>query len=138
MREEIYDYLHEYGFKAIEIDRIENRNDNMFFTSIGEVRKNITFLQEKGLEKEEIIKLVNYNPFMLTEKNNRLEALDKIYYEDLKLSNEELKELIKNNGYAYIISPIEFNKILDYFRNRNYSIEIIKKFIFDNPSDWQD
>ena len=81
MREEVYEYLHDYGFSAIDLDKIEDENEEMFFTTIKEVRKNITFLEEKYLESGDIINIINDNPFMLTEKNNRLESLDNIIME---------------------------------------------------------
>ena len=132
MREEVYDYLHEYGFSAIDIDKIEKENEDMFYTDISEVRKNITFLEEKYLESEDIINIINDNPFMLTEKNNRLEALDDIYNGILSFDYESLKTLIKNNPEAYTISPIELNKIINHMKEIGYSIEIIKQFILKN------
>lgn len=132
MREEVYDYLHEYGFSAIDIDKIEKENEDMFYTDISEVRKNITFLEEKYLESEDIINIINDNPFMLTEKNNRLEALDDIYNGILSFDYESLKTLIKNNPEAYTISPIELKKIIDHMKEIGYSIDIIKQFILKN------
>ena len=132
MREEIYDYLHEYGFSAIDIDKIEKENEDMFYTDISEVRKNITFLEEKYLESEDIINIINDNPFMLTEKNNRLEALDDIYNGILSFDYESLKTLIKNNPEAYTISPIELNKIINHMKEIGYSKDIIKQFILKN------
>lgn len=132
MREEVYDYLHEYGFSAIDIDKIEKENEDMFYTDISEVRKNITFLEEKYLESEDIINIINDNPFMLTEKNNRLEALDDIYNGILSFDYESLKTLIKNNPEAYTVSPIELNKIINHMKEIGYSIDIIKQFILKN------
>ena len=132
MREEIYEYLHDYGFSAIELDKIENENEEIFFTNISEVRKNITFLEEKYLESEDIINLVNDNPFMLTEKNNRLEALEEIYNGLLRIDYESMKELIRNNPEAYTISPVELQKIIDYMKEQGYTIEIIREFILKN------
>lgn len=132
MREEIYEYLHDYGFSAIELDKIENENEEIFFTNISEVRKNITFLEEKYLESEDIINLVNDNPFMLTEKNNRLEALDEIYNGVLRIDYEAMKELIKNNSEVYTISPVELQKIIDYMKEQGYTIEVIREFILKN------
>ena len=132
MREEIYEYLHEYGFSAIELDKIENENEEMFFTSISEVKKNITFLEEKYLESDDIINLINDNPFMLTEKNNRLEALDEIYNGVLRFDYESLIKLIKSNPETYTISPVELKKIIDYMKNKGYTIETIKEFILKN------
>ena len=132
MREEIYEYLHDYGFSAIELDKIENENEEMFFTNISEVRKNITFLEEKYLEREDIINLINDNPFMLTEKNNRLEALEEIYNGILRIDYESMKEFIRNNSETYTISPVELQKIIDYMKEQGYTIEIIREFILKN------
>ena len=132
MREEVYDYLHDYGFNAIEIDKIEKENEEMFFTTISEVRKNITFLEEKYLENEEIIDIINKNPFMLTEKNNRLEALDNIYNGLLGIDYESMINLIKNNPETYTVSPVELKKIIDYMQTQGYTIEIIRNFILKN------
>ena len=132
MREDVYNYLHAYGFSSIDLDEIEQRNENMFYTNVSEVRKNITFLEEKYLNEEDIINIINENPFMLTEKNNRLEAIDKIYSE-LGFDYEALKQLIKNNPKAYTLSPIELNKIIDFLKSKNYNIDVIKKLIIQNP-----
>ena len=133
MEENVYNYLHEYGFDAIELNKIEIENENMFYTNISEIRKNITFLEEKFLGQEDIIKIINENPFMLTEKNNRLEALDSIYNGQLLIDYNSLKNLIKNNPETYTLSPIELQKIIDYLKEHNYSIEVIRDFILKNP-----
>lgn len=132
MREDVYNYLHAYGFSSIDLDEIEKRNENMFYTNVSEVRKNITFLEEKYLDEEDIIYIINENPFMLTEKNNRLEAIDKIYSE-LGFDYEALKQLIKKNPKAYTLSPIELNKIIDFLKSKNYNNDVIKKLIIQNP-----
>ena len=78
MIEEVYDYLREYGFTKEEVNKFEEENEKMFFTNLKEVQKNINFLQNKGLIKEEIMNIFKYNPFMITVKDNRLEALETI------------------------------------------------------------
>ena len=70
---------------------------------------------------------------MITVKNNRLDALDKIYIEDLRLNKDELKQLIIDNPDAYIVSVTELKKNIDYLKEHNYSIEVIKKFFITNP-----
>lgn len=132
MREEVYNYLHDYGFSAIELDEIEKENEEMFFTNISEVRKNITFLEEKYLDNEDVINIIISNPFMLTEKNNRLEALDDIYNGVLGIDYESMKELIINNPETYTVSPIELQKIINYLKEIGYSMEIIREFILKN------
>ena len=132
MREEVYDFLREYGFTKEEVYGFEEENEKMFFTNLVEVNKNINFLHNKELTKEEIIDVFRKNPYMITVKNNRLEALDKIYLEDLKLNKEEIKKLIINNPDTYISSPVELNKSIIYLKENNCSINTIKKFLIDN------
>lgn len=134
MQEQVYDYLREYGFTKEEVNNIEEINEKMFFTSKEIVFSNIKFLTDKGLSKEEIIKLINNNPFMLTVGKNRLEYLDKIYLNILSLNNDELKNLIISNSDTYIVSPIELEGIINYLKNNNYTNEGIKQLIINNPS----
>ena len=133
MKEEVYEYLHDYGFSAIEIDKKKKRNENIYFTNVSEIRKNITFLEEKYLDSDDIINIINSNPFMLTEKNNRLEALDSIYNGMLGIDYESMVKLIKSNPEAYTSSPIELQKIIEFLKNNNYNNEKIKKIIIQNP-----
>lgn len=133
MREEVYQYLHHYGISAIELDRIEKANEGMFFTDLSEVRKNITFLEEKYLSSEDIIDIVTSNPFMLTEKNNRLEALDGIYLGDLAIDYESLIEMIKGNPEAYTVSPVELQKVIGYLRENNCNTEGIRNLVVKSP-----
>ena len=133
MIEEVYDFLREYGFTKEEVNYFEDENDDMYFTNMIEVNKNIDFLKNKGLNKEEIMQVFRYDPFMITVKNNRLDALDKIYIEDLRLNKDELKQLIIDNPDAYIVSVTELNKNIDYLKEHNYPIETIKKFFITNP-----
>ena len=133
MREEVYDFLREYGFTKEEVNYFEDENEEMYFTNLVEVNKNIDFLINKGLNKEEIMQVFRVDPFMITVKNNRLEMLDKIYLEVLKLNKDELKQLIINNPDTYIASPIELNKCIEYLKENNYTIEIIKNFLINNP-----
>jgi len=133
MREEVYDFLREYGFTKEEVNYFEDENDDMYFTNLIEVNKNIEFLKNKGLNKEEIMQVFRYNPYMITVKNNRLDALNQIYLEDLKLSNEELKNLIIKNPDTYIVSVSELNKNIDYLKEHNCNIETIRNFLITNP-----
>ena len=133
MIEEVYDFLREYGFTKEEVNYFEDENDDMYFTNMIEVNKNIDFLINKGLNKEEIMQVFRVDPFMITVKNNRLEVLDKIYIEDLRLNKDELKQLIIDNPDAYIVSVTELNKNIDYLKEHKYTIEIIKKFFITNP-----
>ena len=133
MREEVYEFFKEYGFTRDEIHYFQDENEKMFFTNLIEVNKNIDFLKNKGLNKEEIMQVFRVDPYMITVKNNRLDALDKIYLEDLKLSKEELKNLIINNPDTYIVSVSELTKNINYLKEHNCTIETIKNFFITNP-----
>lgn len=133
MIEEVYNYLREFGFTKEEVNFFEDSNEKMFFTNINEVKKNISFLNNKNLTKEEVIQVFKKNPFMITVKDNRLNALEKIYLEELNFESNLLKELIINNPETYTLSPIELQKIIDYLKEHNYSIEVIRDFILKNP-----
>ena len=132
MREEVYEFLREYGFSKEELTSFEKENEKMFFTNLVEVNKNIDFLTNKGLVKEEIINVFRNNPFMITVKNNRLDALDKIYIEDLKFDINSLKTLIINNPETYTTSPIELEKNINYLKKHNCTMEVIRSFIINN------
>jgi len=132
MIKEIYEYLSEYGFDSIEIDKIIKSNQNIYFSNVEEIKKNIKFLEEKFLEYDDILELIINNPFMLTEKNNRLEALDNIYNNILSFDYETLKLLLKNNSETYTISPVELEKIIEYLKEKNISNEIIRNLIIKN------
>lgn len=133
MREEVYEFFKEYGFTRDEIHYFQDENEKMFFTNLIEVNKNIDFLKNKGLNKEEIMQVFRIDPFMITVKNNRLEALNQIYLEVLKLTNEELKNLIIKNPDTYIVSVSELNKNIDYLKEHNCNIETIRNFLITNP-----
>ena len=133
MKEEVYNYLREYGFTKEEVYSFEEENEKMFFTNLVEVNKNIDFLINKGLNKEEVMHVFRKNPFMITVKNNRLDALDKIYLEELSFTKEELKKIINDNPETYTESSIELEKIIERMKKLNCSIKTIKEILLENP-----
>jgi len=133
MPEEVYNYLTEYGFSNEELDNFQEENDKMFFASIDVVKNNISFLEVLGLNKEDIINTFRLNPFMITVGNNRITALNKIYYEVLGFTDNDIKSLILKNADLYTASPIELEKNINYLKDKKCNIDMIKKFIMDNP-----
>ena len=133
MPEEVYNYLTEYGFSNEELDNFQEENDKMFFVSTDIVKNNISFLEGLGLNKENIINILRINPFMITVGNNRITALNKIYYEVLGFNSDDIKSLILKNADLYTASPIELEKNINYLKDKKCNIDMIKKFIMDNP-----
>ena len=135
MKNEIYEYLINYGFSKENLDRFEELNENMYFVSLDKVKENINLFAGKGLNNKEIISLANINPFILTLSSKRKNAFDEIYINKLNLSNEQIKYLLNNNSNIYTRSPLEFDKIINYLNyDKNYSIDNIKKIILNNPN----
>ena len=133
MSEEVYNHLIEYGFSNEELDNFQEANDKMFFASTDIVKNNISFLEGLGLNKEDIINILRINPFMITVGNNRINALNKIYYEVLGFTSDDIKSLILKNADLYTASPIELEKNINYLKDKKCNIDMIKNFIMDNP-----
>ena len=133
MKNEIYEYLINYGFGKEILDRFEKLNEDMYFVSLDKVKENINFFASKGLNNKEIIGLANINPFILTLSSKRKKAFDEIYVNKLNLSSDQIKYLLNNNSNIYTCSPLEFDKIIDYL-NKHYSIDNIKQIILNNPN----
>lgn len=133
MREEVYEFLKAMGFTRDEIHAFQDENEKMFFTNLVEVEKNIAFLTSKGLNKEEIMQVFRMNPYMITVKNNRLAALDKILIEELAIDSESLKRMIILNPDTYISGVAELNKIIEYLKGKQYTVDEIKDLLINNP-----
>ena len=133
MPEEVYNYLIEYGFSNEELDNFQEENEKIFFTSIDIVKNNISFLEGIKLNKEDITNILRINPFMITVGNDRIVALNKIYYEVLGFTDNDIKSLILNNADLYVASPIELEKNINYLKDKKCNIDMIKKFIMNNP-----
>lgn len=133
MKDEVYSYLISYGFNSYDLNNFVEENEKMFFVSIDIVKNNISFLEGLGLNKEDIINILRINPFMITVGNNRITALNKIYYEVLGFTSDDIKSLILKNADLYTASPIELEKNINYLKDKKCNIDMIKKFIMDNP-----
>ena len=133
MLESVYYYLKEFGFNDKEIDFFEDENEDMFSTNNIEIEKNINFLFDKGLEKEEVLDVIRRNPDMLTVKNNRLEAYDKIFNNELDMDNDMIKKLSISCPDTYVESPIDLQNIINYLEEKKYDKEYIRNLIIDNP-----
>ena len=135
MKNEIYEYLINYGFSKENLDRFEELNEDMYFVSLNKVKENIDFFAGKGLNNKEIISLANINPFILTLSSKRKNAFDELYINKLNLSNEQIKYLLNINSNIYTCSPLELEKIINYLnKDKNYSINNIKQIILNNPN----
>ena len=134
MLEEVFLQLYDYGFEKQDLRRIADNNTNMYSVGYDDVKKILEFLKYKGLEKKEIIALINDNPFMLTESTKRIRYFEKIYEEELKLTKDEMISILKSNSETYTASPIELEKIINYFKEKGLTIENIKERIINNPS----
>ena len=133
MRDDIFDYLVEFGFDNKTVKKFEKDNSEVFYVQLKDVQENIEFLLEKGLTKGEIIEIIIKNPFMLTDERNRRDYYDNIYLNTLGLDNQEIVDMIKKNSDIFTASPIELENIIKYLSN-SYDINRIKKMLISNPN----
>jgi len=131
MRDEIYDYLISIGFTNENIRKIEKNNSEIFYVFLKDVKDNVNFFLNKGFSEEELIQIINNNPFILTDEKNRRDYYDNIYLDILHFNNEEMIKLIRSNNDAYTSNPIELKSIIEYFSYK-FSINEIKKLILAN------
>ena len=114
MKDEVYEYLINYGFSKENLNTIEEENEDIYFISLDKIKENIDFFSNKGLNSKEIINLINDNSFNLTLSSKRKNAFEDIYVRQLKLSNEQIKYLLYINNNMFTCSPMELNKTINY------------------------
>ena len=128
MIEEIYDFLINYGFKNDELNNFQRLNEDLYFANLGIVKTNIEFLENKGIEKNEIISIIQKNPFMLTCGSKKKKMLEEIY--NSIFTSEEIKELIIQYPSAYTVNPLELQEVIDYINSKKIDL---KDYINNNP-----
>ena len=134
MEEEVYQYLRNYGFTKEEVNNFESHNTKLYEVQYLDVLYNFDFLEKCGLNKNEIIALIKNNIYMITVNKKKLDYLEKIYKETLNFNQDEIKELLLRYNDLYIVNPIKLEKLIEFYKNKNYSIEDIKKLIMINPN----
>lgn len=123
MREDIYDYLINYGFTEEDLSRIKEENDKVYFAILKNITDNIEFLENKGLEKNEVIQVVRKNPYIITAGTRKKQLLDELY--NSIFNKGEIKELIIKYPYIYIVNPIELKEVIDYLNNVKLNLKDI-------------
>ena len=128
MIEEIYEFLINYGLKNDELNNFQRLNEDLYFANLDIVKTNIEFLENKGIEKNEIISIIQKNPFMLTCGSKKEKMLEEIY--NSIFTSEEIKELIIQYPSAYTVNPVELQEVIDYINSKKIDL---KNFINNNP-----
>ena len=123
MKEEVFEYLIEYGFNKEDLEEFLKINDKLFFANLDNIKNNINFFKEKELTKEEIINIIKEECFLLTISNKKKELLDNIYYNIF--NKDELKNLIITYPPSYVVNPLELEEIINYIKDLGYNIKSI-------------
>ena len=128
MRENIFDYLREYGFDKKDIYSFQDENDKLYFVDITLVTTNIKFFEDKGLSCIEVINVIKDNPYLLTIGSKKKEILDNIY--NNIFDKEELKDLIIKYPDSYIENPLKLDEKINYIKSNGLDIKenIIKYY----------
>ena len=123
MREDIYDYLINYGFTEEDSSRIKEENDKVYFAILKNITDNIEFLENKKKKKNEVIQVVRKNPYIITAGTRKKQLLDELY--NSIFNKDEIKELIIKYPYIYIVNPIELKEVIDYLNNVKLNLKDI-------------
>lgn len=133
MREEVFDFLREYGFSKEEIFGYHDNNSKIFYVNKKMVVYNFNFMESLGLSKEEIIELVRRNIFMVTVTKKKIEYMTNLYNNILNFNNNEIKEILLKFPKMYIINPLNVEKLIELYKSKDYSLKDIKNLIKINP-----
>ena len=123
MKEEVFEYLIEYGFDKEDLEEFLKINDKLFFANLDNIKNNINFFKDKELTKDEIINIIKEECFLLTISNKKKELLDNIYYNIF--NKDELKNLIITYPPSYVVNPLELEEIINYIKDLGYNIKSI-------------
>ena len=121
MKEEVFEYLIEYGFNKEDLEDFLKINDKLFFANLDNIKNNINFFKDKELTKDEIINIIKEECFLLTISNKKKELLDNIYYNIF--NKDELKNLIITYPPSYVVNPLELEEIINYIKDLGYNIK---------------
>lgn len=127
MRENIFDYLKEYGFNKEDIYSFQEVNDKLYSVDITLITTNIKFFEDKGLSCKEVIDIIKDNPYLLTIGTKKKVMLDNIY--NNIFTKDELKNLIIKYPDTYIVNPIDLDEVINYLNNKKLTI---KEIIINN------
>lgn len=121
MRENVFEYLVDYGFNKDELSGFLKINEKLFFANLDNIKDNLTFLKNKELNDQEIIEVIKKECFLLTISLKKKELLDEIYYNIF--NKEELKQLIINYPTCYVVNPLELKELIDYIIEKGYDLK---------------
>ena len=133
MREEVYDFLKEYGFDSNDLNELEEVNDNVYFLKKENVSTLIKHFEEKGFSKEEIINIINNNINLITLSLNDIEEYDDIFLNYLNFNIDEYQTLV-NNLCIYDIEIRMIKEVINLLEQKGYNNNKIKKLIVSNPN----
>lgn len=133
MREEVYEFLKEYGFDSNDLNELEEVNDNVYFLKKENVSTLIKHFEEKGFSKEEIINIINNNINLITLSLNEIEEYDEILLNYLNFNIDEYQNLV-NNLCIYDIEIKMIKEIINLLEQKGYNNNKIKKLIVSNPN----
>ena len=133
MREEVYDFLKEYGFDSNDLNELEEVNDNVYFLKKENVSTLIKHFEEKGFSKEEIINIINNNINLISLSLNDIEEYDDILLNYLNFNIDEYETLV-NNLCIYDIEIRMIKQVVNLLEQKGYNNNKIKKLIVSNPN----
>lgn len=132
--DKVYRLLYNLGLEDNEIQEICKVNIYLSKVLASDVLQLLEYLENQGLNVEEIMEVSIKNPWMLTENFERLRWLEKLY-SSIGIEREKYKELIVKYPISISLNPVDVeNKIKELEMEGMTKQEIEEKFFieFDN------
>lgn len=132
--DKVYRLLYNLGLEDNEIQEICKVNIYLSKVLASDVLQLLEYLENQGLNVEEIMEVSIKNPWVLTENFQRLRWLEKVY-SSIGIDGEKYKELIVKYPISISLNPVDVeNKIKELEMEGMTKEEIQEKFFmeFDN------
>lgn len=124
--DKVYKLLYNLGLDDEEIQNINNENINLSKVLDVDVLQLLEYLEEQGLNIDEIMQVSIKNPWVLTESFERLRWLEKAY-KSIGIFEEKYKELIIKYPICVSLNPIDVEKKIEELKLNNLTNEKIRE-----------
>ena len=127
--DKIYKLLYNLGLDDEEIQEIAKENVYLSKVLASDVLQLLEYLENQGLNVDEIMEVSIKNPWVLTESFERLRWLEKVYA-SLDIEGKKYRELIVKYPISVSLNPVDVEKKINEFTKEGMTKEMICEKFF--------
>ena len=127
--DKVYKLLYNLGLDDNEIQKIVEVNVYLNKVLAEDVLQLLEYLENQGLNIEEIMEVAIKNPWVLTENFERLRWLEKLYL-SIDIEGEKYKELIVKYPISLSLNPLDIENKIKELEDKEMMKEEIQKIFF--------